>query len=163
MADSGQLSQTFAFVAVNDENRNVAPTKAMRAHAMRDSIRRKRLGTSSTAPGKQVPYRTGRFKLSSSPAKVRGEPLEATTPASGSVLDIFENSLEEAYDLDQRLYHDQNRFTSVPSRGRIDPFNTSPIVLGPRQQMLLSYCEYYSSHSSTFLSLVFSPNSLIRI
>lgn len=145
MAGSDQSAKTFAFVVINDKNRNEAPTKAMRAHAMRDSIRRKRLGTRDITPGKQLPYHTGRFRLSSLPTKERGEPLEASTSSSNSDLDIFEKPVEKEYGLAQRIYHSHHGLSTVPSRGRLDPFNTFPIMLGPRQQMLLSYCKCHNS------------------
>ncbi|KFX96093.1 hypothetical protein O988_05485 [Pseudogymnoascus sp. VKM F-3808] len=134
---------------------NEAPTRAMRAHAMRDSIRRKRLGARDIIPDKQLPYHTGRFKLSSSPTKGRGEPLEASTSSSNSDVDIFEKHVEKAYDLAQRLHHDHHGLSTVPSRGRLDPFNTFPIKLGPRQQMLLSY--YKTSFTQNALAFYSGP------
>ncbi|KFY43765.1 hypothetical protein V495_03785 [Pseudogymnoascus sp. VKM F-4514 (FW-929)] len=127
----------------------------MRAHAMRDSIRRKRLGTRDITPGKQLPYHTGRFRLSSSPTKGRGEPLEASTSSSNSDLDISKKPVEKAYDLAQRLYHDRHGLSTVPSRGRLDPFNTFLIMLGPRQQMLLSY--YKTSFTQNALAFYSGP------
>jgi hypothetical protein len=147
MAGSDQSPQTFAFVVFNQKNRNATPTKAMRAHAMRNAIRRKRLETRNIALGEPAPYQTARFRLSSPPTKRKGtKSLEGSTSSGESVLDVSKKPVEKAYDLAQRIHHDQHRLSTVPSRGRVDPFNTFPITLGPRQHMLLSYCKCYSSH-----------------
>jgi hypothetical protein len=144
---SGQVLEfltvtSVPYRAVNDEEAR----RIVRSHAIRDANRRKRLKSATDTkkirgPTDQQPVPqsslTTKFKLNKNPPKDKKEtppkPEEwiESCLAGGNALKSFHPS-----------------FTFALGAGLIDPFDTLPIKLGPRQQALLTY---RTSHSISFM------------
>jgi hypothetical protein len=121
---------------VNEESRRI-----VRSHAIRDANRRKRLGTSVEgqirkgipAPAPQSKF-TAKFRLDTKPKqppKAKSLSKDETRDRNGK-LDGQENSQKWR----------QQAFSFVPDVGNLDPFETFPIKLGPKQQALMHYRKF---------------------
>jgi hypothetical protein len=147
MASGNQWTKTFAFIPVHpDRSEPPASQKTIRAHAQHEALRQKITGSELTGPTQPTLYRTGRFRLSKSPAKARASPKsEKISPSSTSVSpgSIMEE-LNDGARRDQMLHFApflKQALPTIPSPGKVDPFESLPIIFGSQQQMLLSYCK----------------------
>ena len=123
---------------INEETRRI-----VRSHAIRDANRRKRLGGTlegkswggnapvAPAPAPQSKFTT-KFRLGTKPSK--RVPKTKPVSKSGS---RDENAELEALKKPQKWR--QQALLVVPSVGNLDPFETFPIKLGPKQQALMHY------------------------
>jgi hypothetical protein len=134
-------AQQFAFVLVNQNNQieNETSLKDVRSHAMREALRQKKLAKPNTENAQPLPYRTGRFRLAASRSKPKKK-IAATSTLSGPP------AKERGSDSEDERIKDSSGALSLSqsplkSDGLLDPFDTMPIKLGSRQQLLLYYCK----------------------
>jgi hypothetical protein len=132
----------FPFVLVN-EGTDPAAQKRIRAHAMRESIRRKRTGVKPAEhKGAPVPYRTGRFRLTVTPdrAKTPSNALRENSSNCSASKSIDPEHTEESRRtaIEKRSHH---ALVAAPSGGLLDPFDALPVRVALPQQKLLYFCE----------------------
>jgi hypothetical protein len=150
MAAGKPEKMKFVFAPINGEGGDAASRKSIRAHAMNESLRQRLAGIKAGGSSEQLPYQTGRFRVSDSPSQVEtkltkvkpGRRPRKIKPDITPELVNAEACLEqEEPDPTTCIRFHNHRLPLVPSPGRVDPFDTLPIKFGQRQEVLLSYCK----------------------
>jgi hypothetical protein len=142
--DSGQQ---FAFVIVNGQEHEDKATslRDVRAHAMREALRQKKLTKNTPERIDPLPYKTGRFRLTPSQSKPKKQRSRIATKdvdanktriVSPADEDDDENATNKAL-----VASTSSSLTHLEPSGLIDPFLSLPIKLGPRQEKLLYFCK----------------------
>lgn len=70
MATGKEEKAKFVFAPINGEGGDAASRKSVRAHAMNESLRQRLAGIKLSSSDEQLPYQTGRFRVSASPSKI---------------------------------------------------------------------------------------------
>ena len=129
-----QYDKKFVFVLVN-ESTDATTQKQFRAHAMREAMRQRQLRTKNDSEeATQIPFKTGRYRLPSASSKAK--PRRKPKSKAG------DNQISASVDVQGAYppFSSGKTMVVVPSRGRLDPFNSAPIHLGLKQQQILHYC-----------------------
>jgi hypothetical protein len=118
---------------------------------MYESLRRKRAGIIVNAPGERPTYSTGRYRLSNTPSETKAKTLVHRKPRNWNTGNL-KRLVCQVCNLKglKGCLCPRPGLSTIPSQGRIDPFNVFPIMIGPPQQRLLSYCTYSQSFNLIF-------------
>ena len=146
-SSSNAPGQQFAFVLVNHaaDDEKQASLKDIRAHAMREALRQKKLAKPTPENVEPLPYRTGRFRLAPTQPKSRKQKANSSAATRASVCT---ESQEEGKEHVHKDVVASSSLARLESNGLLDPFDTFPIKLGLRQQRLLYYCKSRFSYCS---------------
>jgi hypothetical protein len=150
MATGKSEKMKFVFAPINGERGDTASRKSIRAHAMNESLRQRLAGIKAGGYSEQLPYQTGRFRVSDSPTEVetklikvksRRRARKSRPDATRELADTETCREQEDPDPTTCIRFHKHRLPLVPSLGRVDPFDALPIKFEQRQEVLLSYCK----------------------
>ena len=129
------LTTTIPFHEATDEESR----RIVRSHAIRDANRRKRLGVTSEGKSRvAAPAAQSKFT-----AKFRLQTAERTPKPKILSKDSSQGNKGNSRGMHSLKWRQQS-LLFVPDVGNLDPFETFPIKLGPKQQALMHYRMYLS-------------------